>query len=171
MKLPSWSTPERQAALVELFKAGNGFCVHGEGAECPKPVEHCYEIFSEEVVHDWIVDAREARSYQRAFEKRRLHALGKIRHRGPWDTIRREEFLAHRPVWSILAFGISAVTMHRVAKVKIPGLHKVIWVDISGPKGSKNSIRKAARYGGQVPQNLMGFINAKVSEEVRSYRG
>ncbi len=94
-----------------------------------------------------------------------MHAMPRIKRRGPWDSIRLEQFLSQRPVFQIVGIGVSAFTQHRVAKVKIPELGKAVWVDISGANLSKNRLRKLARRGGKVPEE----IHAIVSRGVRRY--
>ncbi|MBI4294647.1 MAG: hypothetical protein HY669_00595, partial [Chloroflexi bacterium] len=111
-------------------------------------------------------DDRDQRSYLWQLEKRRMHALPRIKRRGPWDSIRMQQFLAERPVFEIVGIGVSAFTQHRVAKVKIPELHKILWVDISGSNLSKNKLRKLARGRGRVPEE----IHAIVARVVRRYR-
>jgi len=89
-------------------------------------------------------------------EQRRLHvAPNKRIRRGPFDSIRREQFLAERPIFLVVGIGVNAFTQRRVAKVEISGLEKVILVDLSGVEVSKNRLRKLSRHpGGRIPDAI-----------------
>jgi hypothetical protein len=169
MKFPQWATPRRRAILAELLVHSRGLCVHGHNP-CPKLLEHCYEVASEELIADWKADDRVERELAWQREKRRLHALPQIRKRGPFDSIRREQFMAQRPLYRIVGIGVSAFTQHRVAQVEIPGLKATLWVDLSGIKAegvSKNKLRKLARYKrGSVPKSMVPQIEARVRQQV-----
>ena len=53
-----------------------------------------------------------------------------------------------------------------MAKVEIPALEKVIWVDLSGVEVSKNRLRKLSRRpGGKIPD----AIHKQIAEAVRRY--
>ena len=119
----------------------------------------------------WKADDREARSYLWQREKRHLHALPGIHHRGSYDSIAKSEDMAKRPLWEIVEFGFSIFTMGRTAKVFIPGLQTHIWVDLAGvKKPSLNAKRKWARYGtGKVPQSMQEQIEDRCSQAVRRF--
>ena len=115
----------------------------------------------EDQISHWKADDREARSLLWKLEQRRLHAIPHQRKRGLFDSIRREQYLAERPMWQVVAVGVNAFTQRRTAKVVIPDLGTTLWVDISGiPLGvSKNKLRKLARHKrGSVPQALVDQI-------------
>ncbi len=42
--------------------------------------------------------------------------------------------------------------------MEIPGLGKVIWVDLSGVEVSKNRLRKLSRRGGKIPDAIHSRI-------------
>lgn len=125
-----------------------------------------------ELIALWKEDDRLERSIARKIEKRRLHAAPQIRVRGPFDSIRREIYLAQRPIFKIVAIGVGAFTQHRVAKVVIPGLKATLWVDISDTAlgASKNKLRKAVRYGkGAVPKDKASLIEERITSAVKRY--
>ena len=165
-----WATPARRARLVELLTQSKGLCVHGH-APCVQLLDHCYEVISEELIQDWKADDRVERAILWALESRRLHAAPQIWKRGPFDTIRREIYLAERPVFEIVAIGVNAFTQHKVAQVSLPGLKATIWVDLSGIKAeglSKNQLRKLARYKrGAVPKGMVAQIETRVHQAVK----
>ena len=94
MRYPLWATPERQACLVELFLRSGGFCIH-QGISCTNPA-HSYPVVSEDIIELWKADDREQRSYLRKVEQKLMHRAPRMKRRGPWDTIRREQWLAER---------------------------------------------------------------------------
>ena len=166
MEFPLWATPERRAYLVELLERSGGLCVYGHGLDCPDPADHCYGAKEELTVDAWKADDRDERSYLWRLEKRRLNSTLKIMRRGAFDTIRREEYLAERPVFKVVAVGVNAFTQRRVAKVEIPELERILWVDIGGVELSKNKLRKASRY----PQwKVPNEINEYVAKRVERY--
>lgn len=125
-----------------------------------------------DLIATWKAEDREARERLWKLEKRRLHAAPQIRRRGPFDTIRREEHMAHRPVFRIVGLGVNAFTQHRVAKVEIPGLGLVVWVDLAGITTgvSRNKLRKLVRYGkGSLPKELVPKLEVRVQERIREY--
>ena len=144
MRYPLWATPERQACLVRMFLKSGGFCIH-EGISCMNPT-HSYPVVSEDIIELWKADDREERSYVWKREKYLMHRAPRIQRRGPWDTIRREQWLAERPQFKLLAIGVNAFTQKRMAKVEIPEFEMTIWVDISSVKLSKNKLHKLTRH-------------------------
>ena len=170
MGLPKWSTPPRQAFLVCLFLQSEGRCVHGH-PDC-QDFDHYYSFYSEMAIDLWKADDREGREASWQWEKKRLHASPQISRRGPFDTIAREEYLAGRPIFRIEGMGVGAFTFKRVARVEIPALEKVIWVDLSGvDEGlSKNARRKLVRYRqGKLSKELEESVFARCRRAVAQY--
>ena len=168
MGLPQWSTPERQAVLIRLFVSSQGRCVHGEPG-CVN-LDHYYEFYSEMAIALWKALDREEREEAWRREKRKLHALPQILKRGPFDSIAREIYLAERPLWKIEAVGVGAFTFRRVARVEIPALDKVLWVDLAGVEISKNQRRKLVRYKkGKLPRELEESVFARCAKAVKQY--
>jgi len=166
MTFPQWATPERRNFLVELFLESRGFCVYGHGMTCLNPHHH-YELVIDDRIEEFKRSDREERSYLWKLLERRLHAAPNKRiQRGPFDSIRREQYLAARPIFLVVGIGVNAFTQRRVAKVEIPGLEKVIWVDLSGVEVSKRRLRKLSRRpGGNIPD----AIYSRIAQAVRRY--
>lgn len=159
-----WATPARRAYLVELF-------VNPQDWQIDMLTEELLNPVADELIDHWKADDRDNRAFLWKLEKRRLHAQLKIKKRGEFDSIRREQYLADRPIFRIVAIGVGAFTFKRVAQVQIPGL-ATVWVDISGIplKVSKNKRHKLARYGrGAVPQDLVEQIYARCRKAVQQY--
>ena len=173
---PLWATPPRRARLAELF-----------AQKLPEITVQFYQnldrvIFGDlsmseyinlltrdvghSLIENWKEDDREERSYLWRLEKRRLHAMPKIKRRGQFDSIRREQFLADRPMFEVMGIGVAAFTQHMVAKVRIPELDRVIWVDLSGVHVGKNKLRKMARRGGKVPPEIYEIITREVRRKM-----
>ena len=155
MTFPLWATPARRAYLVEVA------LTNLQHYEIDFFTGNLLNPTIEEQISFWKADDREARSFLWKLEKRRLHATPRIRKRGPFDSIRREQYLAERPTFQIVAIGVNAFTQRRVAQVQIAGLEATLWVDISGIplEVSKSKLRKLARYKrGAVPKALVEQI-------------
>ena len=164
--MPLWATPQRRAYLVELLERSGGLCVYGHGLDCPDPAFDCYGAAEERLIDGWKDDDRDKRAYLWRLEKQRLHSILKIKKRGYFDTIRREQYLADRPVFKVVAVGINAFTQRRVAKVEIPELERVIWVDVGGVRLSKNKLRRLSRRPrGDIPEEILEYV----AKEVRRY--
>ncbi len=132
---------------------------------------HCYELASETLIEGWKADDRLKSAQIRKLVNRHLHAAPQIWRRGPFDSIRREDFLAERPVYKVVGIGVNAFTQHRVAQVEIPGLKATIWVDLSGLKTeglSKNQLRKLARYKrGAIPKGMLSQMETRVHQAAK----
>ena len=161
-----WSTPERQAHLIRLYSQAREF-YEEDGRVVPANNEAV-----ELAIYIWKALDREEREEAWRREKRRLHSLPEILKRGPFDSIAREEYLADRPLWRIEAVGVGPFTFRRVARVEIPALKKVLWVDLAGVDEhlSKNARRKLVRYRqGKHPTELEESVSARCARAVRQY--
>ncbi len=165
MEYPLWATPQRRAILVEMALAN--------------PLAYEVDLITgnllnpalEDLIDYWQDEDRDERSYLWKLEKRWLHRLyPQIRRRGPWDSIRMEQYLADRPIFEIVAIGVSALTFKRMAEVRIPALKATLWVDLSHLELSKNKLRKLARYKkGAVPKELQDQIENRCRQAVQRY--
>ena len=137
------------------------------------PLEDSYHISSwviQELMAFWKAYDREERERLWKREQRRLHAAPQLWKRGEFDSIRREQYLADRPVWRIVSIGLSAFTFKRVAQVEIPGLKKVIFVDLTGIKLEGAKSKKLARYKrGALPKGLVEQVDSRVAQAVARF--
>jgi len=165
--MPIWSTPPRQALLVRFYLEA----LHSGRVYAPDLFsEKLYDPYSEMVIDLWKALDREEREASWQQEKRRLHALIEIRKRWPFDTIAREEYLANRPLFRIEAVGVGAFTFKRMARVEIPCLRRVIWVNLAGVELSKNARRKLVRYkAGRLPRELEESVFSICAKAVRRF--
>ena len=152
MSYPLWATPARRDYLVHLFEQSGGFCIYGH-RPCPHS-EHHFENFIEGLIGDWKADDREERSAWLQLERRVLHLCPDERGWGRrFDPVERERFFENRPPYYLEGIGISGLTFHPVAKVRVPSGYTRLYVDVAKSKElSKNQRRKAKRYGLPIEQ-------------------
>ena len=187
MNSPLWATPGRRAKLAQLFLK--------EQAEFAKEFFNALDLvvfgdlsMSEladlltrkhfhQLIEVWKAQDREERGIAWTIEKRRLHrgpnpGRRPLR-RGPFDSIAREEYLANRPLWEIVAIGVGAFSHRRIALVKIPSLKASLWVEIRGKLNiSKNKLKKLARYHrGAIPKGLVDQMEEQVEQAVKRFLG
>ncbi len=167
---PLWATPERRAKLQELFAQNlpqftPKFYAHldllmFENMSMGEYVAYLTKDVGHSQIESWKEDDRWEREFLWMLEQRRMHAnprrIGK--RGGPYDSIHREQLHAERPVFEVLGIEVAAFTQHRVAKVRLTELKKIVWVDISGANLSKGKLHKLARGRGQVPEELHRMI-------------
>ena len=85
MIYPEWATPERQAALVELFGRCGGFCIFGH-RPCLNPAHH-YQNYIEDIIGDWVADDRAKRAAVWWREQQLLHHTPYQRDLAPFTFI------------------------------------------------------------------------------------
>ncbi len=136
-------------------------------------LRHFPNWLSAELIQYWKADDREMRIEMWKRERRELHRLIQITHRGQFDSIAKDEFFQKRPVFSIKAVGIGAFTLKPVAKVEIHGLHRELWVDLTGiKKVSTNAKHKYFRYHrGKAPVELQEQIESRCRKAVKAFLG
>jgi hypothetical protein len=166
MAKPVWATPDRQAELVKLFVDSGGFCVFGH-SDCLNPSHH-YEVYIERLIDDW----KEIDRYDWLLERKAMHSLGERRYSaGRFNSISMDIFHDKQPLFYREALGISGLTLTPFAKVRIGSSYMRLYVDLGESlRGtSKNSRRKAMRYGKQLPQSIENRISDIVWQAVRDY--
>ena len=107
-----------------------------------------YGVLEEQVIESWKQDDREERSadgrewdFAQHKMSQQLHPTGEVgrfvqfstgkSHRRPFDPIQRETFIANRPRYYILGYGVDG-QLSRHATVRIPGTRFILNVDVSG---------------------------------------
>jgi hypothetical protein len=166
MSQPKWVTPNRQAYLVKLFLASQGFCVFGH-KPCPYP-EHHYEAYIEGLIKDWVADDRAQRQAEQDAESKALHSLGERRCplRGRFNNISRDIFHARQPQYYIEGVGISGLTLKPFAKVRLASSYMRLHIDLADSlrDTSKNARRKAIRHG-----KLTDTARQRIDKAVKHY--
>lgn len=166
-KMPSWSTPTRQAYLVKLFLDSGGFCILGH-KNCTIPAHH-YSVAIESIIEDWKADDR----WAWLEERKAMHSLGERRTptSGMFNNISYDVWADKQPLFYIEALGMDGLRLHPFAKVKLPSSFMRLYVDLKDSlRGvSKNRRRKAIRYGTELPQSISNRIAEQVRLAVRDY--
>ncbi|MDO8717337.1 MAG: hypothetical protein Q7J73_11120, partial [Dehalococcoidales bacterium] len=90
---------------------------------------------------------------------------------GRFNSISMDIFHDKQPLFYREALGISGLTLTPFAKVRIGSSYMRLYVDLGESlRGtSKNSRRKAIRYGKQLPQSIENRISDRVWQAVRDY--
>jgi len=164
-KSPKWLTPERKAHLIDLFHRSRGFCVFGHSL-CQYP-EHHYQLFIEDLIKYWISEDKAQRLAEWRAELRQIHSLGERKEplRGRFNTISRDIFFDQQPLYYVLGFGISGLTLKPFAKVRMSSSYVVLYVELDRLTNvSKSRKRKALRYGKSSTE-----IDNTIREAVKDY--
>jgi len=179
-KLPKWATPSRQTRLIEVFLAVGDRCLLGHPV-CPQlnhyaimdnkgnvKVMRLHEWLWQELIKLWSRDDRYQRQAEWEAERKAIHNLGERRYppRGTFSAIAKEVFYGKQPLFYLEGIGISGLSLKPFAKVRIASSQVSLFVELgdSLKKASKNSRRKAIRYG-----KLTGLIHDKVRLAVEDY--
>ena len=162
---PKWATTPRQTALVRLFVESKGFCIFGH-LQCPYP-EHYYENHIEDLIKYWISEDRVQRHIDWQLERQTLHRTNQryLPLRGTFSGVSKDIFLENQPLYYIIAFGISGLTLKPFAKVRLASSYVVLWVELDKltfARFSKNKKRKAIRYKKRIED-----IDKRISEAVK----
>jgi len=183
---PLWATPVRQAKLAELFlkaqaELAKEFFEHLDlvvfgSISMSELADLLTRRHFHETIEVWKAQDREERSISWKQEQRRLHQGPNPGRRpfkrGPFDSISREQYLADRPLWEIVAIGVGAFPPYRrVALVKLPALGTSLWVEIHGKLSiGRNKLKKLARYHrGAIPKGLVDQMESQVSQAVQRF--
>ena len=171
MAQPKWAGAERQAYLVRLFLQSGGFCVYGHKC-CPIP-EHYYEVYIEEVIHNWQLDDRAQRQAEWEAERKALHSLNERVYptRGQFNALAKDIYLTNQPQHFLIGLGISGVTFRPFAKVRLASSYIHLHINLGNTlrKVSKSKRRKAIRYGKALPIEIQKEVDRLISLAVRDY--
>jgi hypothetical protein len=167
-KLPKWATPERQSRLVDLFLRSQGFCVFGH-KPCPYP-EHHYEVFTDDLIKDWVADDRAQAIAEWREEQKSIHNLGERRYtrRGEWSAVGQDVFYGGQPQFYILGYGVSGLTFRPFAVVRLASSFVRLQVDLGDclKAVSKSKRRKAIRHG---KGGAIETVHKAIAKAIRDY--
>ena len=169
--LPKWSTLDRRNFLVQLFLSSGGFCVYGH-KKCLIP-EHHYYLYSELLIKDWKqLDTEQSQAEWEA-ERKALHSLGERSYpvRGQFSAISRDIYAESQPLYYLDGQAVSGLTFKPFVRVRIASSYIRLYVDLGEAlrQVSKNTRRKAIRYGKPLPPTTRQAIMRKVMEAVKDY--
>lgn len=169
--MPKWATLDRKNALLQLFVSSGGFCVFGH-KKCPYPAHH-YEVFIEDLIHDWKQADREFRQALWEAEQKAMHSLGERSYpvRGQFSAIAQDIFHDKQPLFYLEGQAVSGVTLKPFVRVRIASSYVRLYIDlgIAFRQVSKNKRRKAIRYGKPLPFRVEQEIRRVILEAVRHY--
>jgi hypothetical protein len=118
---------------------------------CP----HLYENYWVILKNEWKADDRAEDAALWRVERRLLHAapLKRGRWKTPFDPVAKDQFFTNRPAFYVEGTGVSGLTFTRVAKIRIAGTRKRLFVPIPKTRGlGKNARKKALRRGEEAIQ-------------------
>lgn len=171
--MAKWANPIRQLHLAKIvldYCEAGGWKVDLETGEVYHPG---MEAKIKGMIAVWSADDRAQRQAEWQAERKRLHSLGERRYpiRGQFSNIGRDIFFAEQPLHYVEGLGVSGLTFHPFAKVRIASSYMRLFVDLGDTlKGiSKSRKRKAIRYGKALPPEVQKRIDLLVSLTVRAY--
>ncbi|GAI66978.1 unnamed protein product [marine sediment metagenome] len=169
--LPKWATLDRRNVLVQLFLSSGGFCVYGH-KKCLIP-EHHYFLYSEFLIKDWKHLDTEQRQAEWEAERKALHSLGERTYpiRGQFSAVSRDIYAESQPLYYLEGQAVSGLTLMPFVRVRLASSYIRLYVDLGEAlrQVSKNTRRKAIRYGKALPKSVKRAISSKVLEAVRDY--
>ncbi|GAH42993.1 unnamed protein product [marine sediment metagenome] len=169
--LPKWATLDRRNVLVQLFLSSGGFCVYGH-KKCLIP-EHHYSLYSELLIKDWKQLDIEQRLAEWEAERKALHQLGERSYpvRGQFSAISKTIYAENQPLYYLEGQAVSGITLKPFVRVRIASSYIRLYVDLGEAlrQVSKNTRRKAIRYGKPLPPTTRQAIMRKVMEAVKDY--
>jgi hypothetical protein len=130
-----------------------------------------YELKWREVIADW--KSEDKRQWR--LERKAMHSLGEYpdNSRSRFNAIGRDVFHSNQPIFYREGLGISVMTFHTIAKVRIASNYMRLYVDVDLSsilrRESKNSKRKAVRYGKKLRQETEAEIDRLCYLAVRHY--
>ena len=169
--LPKWATLDRRNVLVQMFLSSGGFCVYGH-KKCLIP-EHHYSLYIELLIKDWKHLDRELDTALWEAERKALHSLGERTYpvRGQFSAVSRDIYAESQPLYYLEGQAVSGITLMPFVKVRIASSYIRLYVDLGEAlrQVSKNTRRKAIRYGKPLPPTTRQAIMRLVMEAVRDY--
>jgi len=169
--LPKWATLDRRNFLVQMFLDSGGFCVYGH-KKCLIP-EHHYYLYSELLIKDWKQLDKELASALWQAERKALHSLGERTYpiRGQFSAVSRDIYAESQPLYYLEGQAVSGITLSPFVRVRIASSYIRLYVDLGEAlrQVSKNTRRKAIRYGKPLPPTIRVAIMRQVMEAVKDY--
>jgi hypothetical protein len=130
-----------------------------------------YELKWREVISDWKADDKR----QGRLERKAMHSLGEYpdNSRSRFNAIGKDIFHSNQPIFYREGLGISVMTFHTIAKVRIASNYMRLYVEVDLTsilrRESKNSRRKAIRYGKKLRRETESEIDRLCWLAVKDY--
>ncbi len=172
---PRWATPERknylQSLLLEYLRDRKGWKLDLMTGEF---YHSDYEKRINGLIKDWQAADREQALFEWQEEQKRIHSLGEkgLPLRGRFSAVAREVYHDAQPLYYLIGLGMSGVTKHQFAKVRLASSYLTLHIDLEDSLRpmSKNKRRKAIRYGGNFPIECERKVSALIQSAVLHHR-
>ena len=171
--LPKWATLDRKLQLAKIFSdylALKGWQVDLITGEFYNPA---YEARITPLIADWKRQDTEQRRTDWEAERKALHQLGSRTYpiRGQFSAISRDIYAESQPLYYLDGQAVSGLTFKPFVRVRIASSYIRLYVDLGEAlrQVSKNTRRKAIRYGKPLPPTTRQAVMRKVMEAVRDY--
>ena len=173
--MPRWATPARKQYLQSLLLE---YTADRAGWKCDLVTGEFYHPAYEKRINDlinyWVVDDRAQDLAEWQIEQKKMHSLGeKVEPlRGRFSAVAREIYHDAQPLYYLIGIGMSGLTLHPYAEVRLASSYTSLHVDLgeSLRRMSKNKRRKAIRYGGSFPIDCERKVGALIQSAVLHQR-
>ena len=109
-----------------------------------------YEQHSEYLIGDWKTEDRAEREWLWRREQQLLHKMPDERGWGQqYDPVAKDQFMSSREPFEIEAISVNPLTLQRVARIRIAGTGKRLFVNIMRHGKGKNARKKELRRAAQ----------------------
>ena len=109
-----------------------------------------YELHSEQLIGDWKSEDRAEREWLWRREQQLLHKMPDERGWGRvFDPVAKDQFSSVREPFEIEAISVNPLTKQRVARIRVAGTGKRLFVNIMRHGKGKNAKKKARRRAAQ----------------------
>ena len=172
MHKPLWITPERQRCIAGLYQKYIG----KSGWKVDLRTGEAYHHELDKLVHSyivyWVQDDLAGRRYEQRLADRELHRLnerGALR--GHFNAISRSIYFDNQPMYELQGLGVSGLTYHPFAKVRIASSLVALHVDITEALKplSKSKRRKVIRHGKPLPSEILANVTEVCALAVSKY--
>jgi len=147
-------------------------CGYGD-YPCYKPFGSHYENYADTLIADWKRLDKEQRLADWEVERKALHQLGDRSYpvRGQFSAVSRDIYAESQPLYYLEGQAVSGITLKPFVRVRIASSYIRLYVDLGEAlrQVSKNTRRKAIRYGKPLPPTTRVAIMRKVMEAVKDY--
>ncbi len=172
---PRWATPERknylQSLLLEYLRDRKGWKLDLMTGEF---YHSDYEKRINGLIKDWQAADREQDLAEWQAEQKRIHSLGEkvLPLRGRFSAVSREVYHDAQPLYYMVGLGMSGVTLHPFAKVRIASSYLTLHIDLgdSLKRMSRNKRHKIIRYGASIPLDCERRVNSLIQSAVLHHR-
>ena len=127
-----------------------------------------FDLHMDGAIAHWVAEDKAQASAEWKAEQQRFHSDQKRIRQGPFDSIRREQFMAEQPRCYIVGLTPDLVTMRPTVLVRIASTDIYLFVDVGDviQRGYRKPRRKAIRHGHILPRGTEEAVAALVQGAV-----